>query len=89
MTFHDHEERQLADIEHHFTQESPRLARRFAEFQPMPVSALVTSGLGLLMLVVGVQQGSPVVIILGAVITAVVPAVIGWMLHRRGKPPHH
>lgn len=82
----DHEQRQLDEIERQLTEENPRLARRLATFRPLPASSLVAGVVGLFILlttglvimVVGVQLSAPVVIALGALITAVVPATIGW-----------
>ncbi|WIV59140.1 DUF3040 domain-containing protein [Amycolatopsis nalaikhensis] len=90
MALHDYEQRKLDEIDRQLTAEAPRLARRFAEFRHVPASALVAgvAGLvillstGLVIMVVGVQLGRPGPIILGALITAVVPAAIGWYLRR-------
>jgi cytochrome bd-type quinol oxidase subunit 1 len=96
MAVHDYEQRKLAEIERQLAAESPRLVQRFAEFRPIATSTLIAAGLGLLFLlstglvimVVGVQLGSPAPIALGALLTSLVPTAIGWFLRRHGRPPY-
>jgi hypothetical protein len=90
---HDNEEQELAEIERRLAQESPRLAARF---EPISTAALATAGLGMLMLLVtgvvvmvaGARMAAPLVIVLAALLTATVPAAIGWFVHRHGTPPY-
>jgi uncharacterized membrane protein YdcZ (DUF606 family) len=91
MVLRDHEQRQLDEIERLLAEQSPRLARRFSAFRPVPTSALVAGVVGMLILlttglvimVVGVQLSAPALIVIGALITTVVPATIGWHFNGR------
>ncbi|GAA4532136.1 DUF3040 domain-containing protein [Amycolatopsis samaneae] len=93
MALHDYEQRKLDEIEKHLVEENPRMARRFAEFRPFHLVTLVAAGLGLIALlavglvvmVIGVQLTTPGLIILGALLTAAVPAAVAWYLLRRAK----
>jgi hypothetical protein len=91
MALHDYEQRKLEEIERHLAAENPRLARHLAELAPVPTTALVCGVLGslillftgLVIMVVGVRLGAPPLIVIGAALTAMVPAAVCWYIRRR------
>lgn len=91
MALRDHEKRILADIERQLVRESPTLAQRFAELQPLPLSSLVAAGLGLLMVlstgvaivVVGALARAPVAVVAGGLMIVFGLTMAGWVLHQR------
>lgn len=92
MATRDFEKRQLAEIERQLSDESPELAQKLAalgtaeattRYNGKSISAVIALYLaGLTVIIAGVQVSSVLVIVLGAVLTAVVPAVTGWYLWR-------
>ncbi|MQA07394.1 MAG: DUF3040 domain-containing protein [Pseudonocardiaceae bacterium] len=88
MALPEKEQRQLAEIERWLVQEDPRLARRLAESRPTATFTLVLavlgiltlSAVGLVLMVFGVQLASPVLVIVGALLTVVLPAMLSWRL---------
>lgn len=83
MALPDDEQRRLAEIERGLAEDDPRLARRFAHGQPatagafaaMIATALLMLGTGLAVIVAGARLGTPLVIVIGAIIAAIVPAM--------------
>ncbi|GAA3567584.1 hypothetical protein GCM10022222_59430 [Amycolatopsis ultiminotia] len=93
MALPDDEQRRLDEIERFLIKENPGLAQRFDAPPPGIGSMLVNAagmvlllGTGLVITSVGIQRGAPLVIAVGAVLTAVVPGVIGWYLRQHGWP---
>ncbi|WP_040407335.1 DUF3040 domain-containing protein [Amycolatopsis nigrescens] len=88
MTLHDEEQRRLAEIERRLAEDDPRLADRLAELRPMRLPAavvgvlgiLTTIAAGLVVMVLGAQQSSPVLIVIGTLLVAGVPTLIVWRL---------
>jgi hypothetical protein len=93
MALRDDERRKLAEIERELAQADPRLAHRLAELRPLTrgsATALVAGALamlasGLIMMVVGVQLASPVLVVIGALLSAGFPALAGWHLWWRRR----
>jgi Flp pilus assembly protein TadB len=90
MALPDDEQRRLAEIERGLAEDDPRLARRFAQGSPATrgaFPAVITAaglmlGTGLVIIVVGFRLGAPLVIVIGAIIAVIVPA-LAWLARRK------
>ncbi|MGH3949946.1 MAG: DUF3040 domain-containing protein [Pseudonocardiaceae bacterium] len=86
MALHDEEMQRLNEIERQLAEESPRLAERLAELRPFTISVMAVAGvlasvtMGLVITVVGAQVDSAALVVLGALLTVVMPTVIIWRL---------
>ena len=86
MALHGEEQRRLTEIEKQLAEENPRLAQRLAELRPMRIpgvvlailAALAVPVIGLFILVAAAQAHSAALMILGTVLTALVPTAIIW-----------
>ncbi|WP_236795265.1 DUF3040 domain-containing protein [Amycolatopsis sp. GM8] len=94
MTLSEEYQRRLAAIERELAATSPRLARRFARF-PLMITAMLVAGLAsavtlfaaaVTLMVIGINVGAAAPIAEGAVVTALLPLMIGWRWWRHGAP---
>jgi len=94
MGLQDHEERALVEIEQHLAEDDPRLAARLTNGKTtiftlsgraqFILGVLATYVTGLLIIIAGVAFSAPVLIALGAAVTASFPVAVAaraW-LHR-------
>ena len=88
MALPEDEQRRLGEIERRLTEDDPQLARRLATRRPRTAGSIAALIAGVSMLACGVAViqagaalGSPAVMIIGAVIAVIVPA-IAWLARR-------